>query len=164
MIGPAVSGMTKEELRSRLGERRSALTPEEVEHAGNVVLAELRRLVEWGSVRRAHVYRSVAAWREVDTAGLIAWLRADWPQIELTIPSLRRDQPIPEEPFDLVVVPVLGYDREWNRLGLGGGFYDRFLARQPQALKVGIAYSWALVPEGLPVEEHDVPLDLVVTA
>lgn len=154
---------TKEELRRLFGARRAALPREEVERAGEVALAELRSRVEWPSVRRAHVYRAVAAWGEVETAGLIAWLRRDWPLIELTIPSVRRDQAIPEGQFDLVVVPVLGFDRARNRLGLGGGFYDRFLAGQEHALKVGIAYRWALVPEGVPVEAHDVPLDLVVT-
>ena len=63
----------------------------------------------------------------------------------------------------LILVPVLGFDRDCYRLGLGGGFYDRFLAGQASATTVGLAYDWAFVPEGLPREEHDVPLDRIVT-
>ncbi len=154
--------MTKEELRRALLVRRRALSAGEVEVASRAVLALLLGAVDWPSLGRVHVYRSVPAWRELDTGELIAWLRAEWPQIEITTPSLRRDQAIPDEPFDLIVVPVVGFDRDNNRLGLGGGFYDRFLARQPQAESVGLAYDWALVA-GLPVEPHDAPLDRIVT-
>lgn len=155
--------MTKEELRRRLLQRRRALSMREADLASRAVGAELRRSVDWMAHRRVHVYDSVAEWREIDTHSLISWLRETRPEIEIVIPSLRRDQPIPEEPFDLIVVPVLGFDHENNRLGLGGGWYDRFLARQPQAETVGLAYGWALVPEGLPVEPHDVPLRRIVT-
>ena len=85
-----------------------------------------------------------------------------WPAVAIARPGLDKDQPIPSEPFDVIVVPVVGFDRDNNRLGLGGGWYDRFLAGQPDARKIGVAYAWALVPEGLPVEPHDVRLDRVV--
>lgn len=153
----------KEELRRELRARRAALDPEEVTRSSRAVLAQLREAVDWASLRRAHVYRSVAAWGELDTAGPIAWVQEAWPGVEVVVPSLRRDQPLPEEPFDLIVVPVLGFDRANNRLGLGGGWYDRFLAEQRQADTIGLAYGWALIPEGLPVEPHDVPLRRIVT-
>ncbi|HLX32131.1 MAG TPA: 5-formyltetrahydrofolate cyclo-ligase [Gaiellaceae bacterium] len=155
--------MTKENLRRELLARRQALSREEVERASRAVLAELRGSVDWASLGSVHVYRSEAGWKEIDTAQLVAWLEAEWPRIEIEQPSLRRDQPLPDEPFGLVLVPVLGFDGDGNRLGLGGGWYDRFLARQPQALKIGLAYAWALVEEGIPAEPHDVRLDRVVS-
>jgi 5-formyltetrahydrofolate cyclo-ligase len=153
---------SKHELRRELIAARRALPPDEVASASDAIARTLLESVNWSEIRTMHVYRSVDGWGEVRTDALIARVRAAWPHIEITSPSEDRDQPIPTTPFDLVVVPVVGFDRDRNRLGLGGGYYDRFLAGQPQALKIGLAYSWALVPDGLPREEHDIPLDRIV--
>ena len=150
-------------MRRSLLARRRSLSLAEVDDASRAVLGRLQTAVDWPSLSSVHVYCSVPAWRELDTGELIAWLRREWPQIEVAMPSLSRDQAVPAEPFDLIVAPVVGFDRDNNRLGLGGGWYDRFLARQPQATKIGIAYAWALVEEGIPVEPWDVRLDRVVT-
>ncbi len=63
--------------------------------------------------------------------------------------------------LELIVVPAVAYDRKGNRLGRGKGFYDRLLS-STKATKVGIGYEFQLVDE-LPTEEHDVPMDVVIT-
>jgi 5-formyltetrahydrofolate cyclo-ligase len=151
--------VTKEELRKTLAARRAALTPDEVAAASAAVLEKLRAL-DWSSVGFAHVYRSVAEWGELDTSALVAWLE---PTIEVVQPTLSKDQPFPEQEFDVILIPALGFDRDNNRLGLGGGWYDRFVAQQPQAQKIGVAYAWALVEDGIPVEPWDMKLDRVIT-
>ena len=143
--------------------RRRALSPEEVAAASRAVLEELQRDVDWSAIGSVHVYRSVAEWGELDTSALVAWLAEEWPEIEVVQPTLSKDQPFPEQQFDLILVPALGFDRDNNRLGLGGGWYDRFVAQQPQAQKIGVAYAWALVEDGIPVEPWDMKLDRVVT-
>jgi 5-formyltetrahydrofolate cyclo-ligase len=150
---------SKAELRRELMARRAALTPAEVAAASAIVFEKLRAL-DWTSVGSVHVYRSVAEWGELDTSAFVAWLG---PKIEVIQPTLSKDQPFPEQQFDVILVPALGFDRDGNRLGLGGGWYDRFVAEQPQAQKIGIAYAWALVEEGIPVEPWDMKLDSVVT-
>ena len=154
---------TKEELRSELLARRRALSPDDVSAASRTIAERVLAAVDWSAVRRMHVYAPVAAWGEVDTDPIVAVVRAQWPQVVVVRPGPGKDQPIPAESFDVIVVPVVGFDRDDNRLGLGGGWYDRFLAAQPAALKIGVAYTWALVPEGIPVEPHDVRLDRVIT-
>jgi 5-formyltetrahydrofolate cyclo-ligase len=154
---------TKNELRQRLEARRAELTADEVALASFIVQDRLRRAVDWPSIRSLHVYRSVAEWGELDTSELVAWLAREWPDIEVVQPTLSKDQPFPEQQFDVILVPALGFDRDNNRLGLGGGWYDRFVAHQPQAQKIGVAYAWALVEDGIPVEPWDMKLDLVVT-
>ena len=139
--------------------RRRALTPEEVAAASAVVLEKLQAL-DWSEVGSVHVYRSVGEWGELDTSAFVAWLD---PRIEVVQPTLSKDQPFPEREFDVILVPALGFDRDGNRLGLGGGWYDRFVAQQPQAKKIGVAYAWALAENGIPVEPWDMKLDLVVT-
>lgn len=66
---------------------------------------------------------------------------------------------------DLLLVPLLAFDRLGYRLGYGAGYYDRYLRehRARRSVKaVGIAYAGQQV-ESLPVEEFDEPLDAVVT-
>lgn len=74
------------------------------------------------------------------------------------------------EPFqlDLVLVPLLGFDRRGNRLGTGGGYYDRSFAflneqvRPTEPLLVGIAYAFQELPD-VDEEDWDVPLDYIAT-
>ena len=66
---------------------------------------------------------------------------------------------------DLVLVPLLGFDRSGYRLGYGGGYYDRALAKlraTGPVTAVGLAYAAQEVEE-IPREPHDQPLDWVVT-
>lgn len=66
----------------------------------------------------------------------------------------------------VVIAPVVAFDGAGYRLGLGGGFYDRTLAKlkaeQPRCVAVGLAYELQRV-EALPHDVHDIPLDWVVT-
>lgn len=65
---------------------------------------------------------------------------------------------------DLVLAPLVAFDRTGQRLGQGGGFYDRSLARlgDKRPVIVGIAHAFQEVAE-IPVEPWDMPLDAVVT-
>lgn len=63
--------------------------------------------------------------------------------------------------IELIIVPAVAYDRRGNRLGRGKGFYDRLL-QSTKATKIGIGYDFQLVDE-IPAEEHDVPMDIVIT-
>ena len=63
-----------------------------------------------------------------------------------------------------MLVPGVAFDRRGRRLGRGGGYFDRFLARVPgDAWKVGLAFDFQLLREDLPEEKHDVPMCRVVT-
>jgi 5-formyltetrahydrofolate cyclo-ligase len=71
--------------------------------------------------------------------------------------------PVPFEDIDLVVTPALGFDRKGNRLGRGGSFYDRFFANdQLRAVKCGFGFA-EQVMDSIPVAEHDLPVDMLVT-
>lgn len=62
----------------------------------------------------------------------------------------------------LMILPGLVFDRAGNRIGYGGGFYDRYLERDPRCVKMGIAYDFQYV-ERVPAEETDIPVDYIVT-
>lgn len=62
--------------------------------------------------------------------------------------------------IDCVIVPGAVFDIQGGRLGLGGGYYDRFLPLAVNAVKVALAYDFQLV-DALPTEPHDVKVDFV---
>ncbi len=65
--------------------------------------------------------------------------------------------------MDLVIVPALGFDVRGQRLGYGGGYYDRFLPRlRPDCVTIGVVPDVLLVPL-LPSEPHDTAVQIVVT-
>jgi 5-formyltetrahydrofolate cyclo-ligase len=70
---------------------------------------------------------------------------------------------IPPSEIDLLLIPGLAFTRAGGRLGRGGGFYDRYLARvHPHAVKLAICFHAQLIP-AMPLEIHDHAVDLVVT-
>lgn len=76
-------------------------------------------------------------------------------------PDPSRADRVPEDEFDLIVVPGVAFDRSGHRLGLGGGFYDRWLA-SVSAPRVGLAFSLQVV-ERVPHTERDQRVDWIVT-
>ncbi len=73
---------------------------------------------------------------------------------------------VPGWTLDLVLMPLVGFDRDGQRLGMGGGFYDRsFDQRRPRAHRprlIGLAHDLQQV-EALSAAPHDVPLDGIAT-
>ncbi|MFB6344981.1 MAG: 5-formyltetrahydrofolate cyclo-ligase [bacterium] len=66
--------------------------------------------------------------------------------------------------LDLVLVPGLAFDVNGGRLGYGEGYYDRFLSQLDETTtKIGVCFDEQLVKDPLPVSEHDVPVERVVT-
>ena len=61
----------------------------------------------------------------------------------------------------VILVPGLMFDQTGNRLGYGGGYYDKFLSNK-SLFKIGICYQELLIPK-LEVEEHDIKMDMIIT-
>jgi 5-formyltetrahydrofolate cyclo-ligase len=68
----------------------------------------------------------------------------------------------PECDPDAFIIPLVGFDAALNRLGQGGGYYDRALALRADALRIGLAWSVQQV-DAVPIAEWDVPMDMIVT-
>ncbi len=72
---------------------------------------------------------------------------------------------VPTLSLGVVLTPLVAFDDQGNRLGMGGGFYDRHFARTPDGLRpllVGVAHAAQRAP-GLPAAPWDQPLDAVLT-
>lgn len=154
--------MEKTEIRNRFIERRNDLSPRQVRAMSARIGSRLKSMIDWPMVRSLHMYQSVPAWNEVQTTGLQQYIERSWPHIEVVVGDPRRRSELPNRRFDVILVPVLAFDPQLNRLGFGGGWYDRFLLIQTESVKIGLAYELQRA-DSLPVEPHDIRLDMVIT-
>ncbi|MEG9474807.1 5-formyltetrahydrofolate cyclo-ligase [Mannheimia indoligenes] len=68
---------------------------------------------------------------------------------------------IPLQELEMIFTPLVACDKAGNRLGMGGGFYDRTLAQAPHIISVGLAHECQQV-EQLPIESWDIPLNHII--
>ena len=79
------------------------------------------------------------------------------------IPEPIDDGPIADDETALVLMPGLAFDLQGHRIGYGGGFYDKFLAEEPNHPKIALCYDFQVLPH-LETEEFDIPVDAVIWA
>jgi len=79
------------------------------------------------------------------------------------LPNPVEGAPVPFGEIDLIIVPGLGFDKDGNRLGRGGSYYDRFLSnREIRAVRCGLCFDRQLI-DCVPTKHYDEPMDMVVT-
>lgn len=137
------------------------------------IVGKLLRAADWEKVGLLHVFEPLLNLGEVDISGFIAFIEREYPdtgiyttrQIE-SLWQLRRfkgeDDAPPPEQFDAVVVPMISFDETLQRIGYGGGYYDRFLGAQEKALKIGVCFEEGKI-DHVPSEPHDVAMDMIIT-
>ncbi len=78
-------------------------------------------------------------------------------------PDIDKHEQIKVEDIHLLVVPGLAFDTKGARIGYGGGYYDKLLSRiKGERTIVALAFE-AQIFESLPMEEHDIPVDYIIT-
>ena len=173
-------------MRVELRERRARLSPKEQADVAVAVRTRLARIV---GLERAQVvggYRAIRGEVDLDaaltrlhdggamvTVPRVSGDRLDFlpwsPTSETVAGSFGIDEPINGEPLpltqhDVLLVPLVAFDETGQRLGQGGGFYDRAIAAAgaSRPLLIGVAHAFQQV-KSVPVEAWDMPLDAVVT-
>ena len=66
---------------------------------------------------------------------------------------------------DIILVPLVAYDRNFNRIGYGGGYYDRYfkkIKKMKKVVTIGLAHSCQKVKE-IPIDKYDIKLDFIIT-
>jgi 5-formyltetrahydrofolate cyclo-ligase len=66
---------------------------------------------------------------------------------------------------DILLVPLVGFDNDFNRLGYGGGFYDRYIEKIEKikkVIKIGLAFSYQKL-KNIPINHYDKKLDFIIT-
>ncbi len=178
----------KKTLRRRMLAAREALGPDEVKAASLAVAHLVRGLERWRSASEVLAYWP--ARNELDPRPLVVdlWTRGArvllprcrpgepglmdlacvTGEAQLAAGAFSLMEPAPSCPIELdarphvVLVPGLAFDGRGNRLGFGGGYYDRLLAGPAFAssLKLGLCYGFQRV-ESLPAGPFDQPVDAV---
>ncbi len=164
----------KEELRKRLQKIRADLGGEARHEKSEAIASSLLQEIYWEKVRSVHCFEPIMRLGEVDLVDFVTALQNDVANVKVytsrksgdtwQVVDTTDDKPVAEIPrFDVIIVPMLGFEpKTLHRIGYGGGYYDKFLAGQPQAKKVGVCYEDCKT-ERIPTEAHDIRLDMIVT-
>lgn len=182
--------MSKSELRKNVLKARGALLPVEVAEKSARVAERLLGMEEY---RKASTIMAYLDFRnEVQTGGLLERAMAAGKRMAVPVtdianrrltPALLKHfpgdlqpgawgilepkpecmRPLEPEELDLVIVPGVAFDVDGNRLGYGGGFYDRFLLRtRPDTVYLALAFELQVRPEVYP-GSHDIPVHYLLT-
>ena len=177
--------MDKKELRRQIREQKRAMTTEQIEQA-SVRLGEL--FVQTQQYQQAKtIYGYLPYNQEVRTVPMLEQAMRDGKRVavpkcygdemkfiymdDLTkvengyanIPEPIADEPVANDKTALVLMPGMAFTKNGDRMGYGGGFYDKFLAAEPDHPTVALCYDFQMV-ESLPTEEYDIPVDCVLWA
>ncbi len=180
--------MTKSDIRQQIQQRLESLQDHQVHCKSYRACETLIKTAEFQRARTVMMYLALP--KELETAQAIlqsfqqnktvAIPRVSWPErklepviiytlncpMEIGRYGLRNptsQETLDPSQIDLVVLPGLGFDRQGNRIGRGAGFYDRFLANHHfSGVRCGLGFSEQVV-ESIPVEAHDMQLDMLVT-
>ncbi len=161
----------KTKLRKSLRQKRLDMSDTEHGQKSRAIVGRLMKLVDWPKVRVVHYFEPIRRLQEVDISGLVTTLEDNYTDIQLFTPRLINGvwQMVsikakkPPAGFDVIIIPALGFDpKSLHRIGYGGGYYDKFLATQPKARKIGVCFETGKTGR-IPVEPHDIPMDIIVT-
>ena len=177
--------MDKKELRKAIKARKKAMTEEEIRQRSQR-LGELFRASEAYQMARS-VYFYLPYNQEVRTVPMVEQALKDGKQVAVPkcygdemkfiwitgmegiekgymgIPEPVADGPVADDPTALILMPGLAFDKEGHRIGYGGGFYDKFLSREPDHPTVALCYEFQMLPH-VETEAFDIPVDLVLFA
>jgi 5-formyltetrahydrofolate cyclo-ligase len=175
----------KNRVRQQMREKREALSPAERQEKSEAICRHVLGLISNGDTVMVYSAKELEASTKPIIATLLARnspvvvpiiVKAD---VSLRLSYIRTlavlvpstfgvpepiGNEIPADPKDIttILLPMLGFDRKGGRLGYGAGYYDRFLAANPQIRKIGIAFS-CQEAERVPVDANDIHMNCIIT-
>ena len=176
--------MNKTELRSMIRAKKRAMPPDEID-AKSQRLGELFRASEVYQKAQS-IYGYLPYNQEVRTTPMLRQAQLDGKRVAVpkcygdemrfiwlddldrvekgyaNIPEPIDDGPIADDPAALVLMPGLAFDPQGHRIGYGGGFYDKFLAKEMHPT-LALCYDFQML-EHLETEQFDIPVDTVLWA
>ena len=180
--------MNKNDIRNNILSLRNKLKKEEKSRADEIIFNSLVKSNIYKSANKIFTYISYKS--EVDTKAIITYSLNN--NKEIYVPKINSQNKTMEavrihnfselivnkygisEPsivdknnigldFDLIIMPGVAFDREGNRLGYGGGYYDKYISHlNKEVNKVALAYSFQLV-NNIEAEEHDIKVNSIIT-
>ena len=177
--------MNKQELRRTIRERKRSMTEEEIVERSNALAEKFYNTPAYQAA--STIYGYLPYNQEVRTVPMLQRAldegkRVAVPKVygeemrfiyleDLTqvskgyagIPEPIADAPVAEDKQALVLMPGLAFDPQGHRIGYGGGFYDKFLAKEPHHPTLALCYEFQMQAH-LDTEEFDIPVDTVLWA
>ncbi len=177
--------MDKKALRAEIRAQKRAMTAQEIEEKSAALAEAFYKTAEYKNAKTIYGYLPYN--QEVRTTQMLAHALADGKQVAVPkvygdemkfillsdlsqvakgyagIPEPIADGPVAADPTALVLMPGLAFDPEGHRLGYGGGFYDKFLAAEPDHPTLALCYDFQMLPH-LDTESYDIPVDRVLWA
>jgi 5-formyltetrahydrofolate cyclo-ligase len=181
--------VTKQEIRKKYVGLREALSSAEIDKSSREIANRFFSSIDFSSISVIHSFLPISSKKEINTWLIIDEVMESHPDVKIAIPKIEGDrlvnfyfkersqlaenpwkilEPVsgekaPTQKIDLVIVPLLAFDRTGNRVGYGKGFYDKFLAEcRSGCKKIGLSF-FDPVDESIPVDAFDMRLDLVIT-
>lgn len=181
---------SKGDIRKEILKLRNSLTAEEVSEKSELIMAKIEALPDFASSQTVFIYMDFK--NEVRTIPLVKRLlqqnrRVIIPYTDIKntviIPVELRDMekdltvspygylepksglivPVNPQEFDVIIVPGVAFDREFNRIGFGKGYYDRILnQKRPKVRAIAPAYELQVL-DRIPAEPHDIKMNVIVT-
>lgn len=176
--------MNKKELRAVIREKKRAMTVEQIENTSRLLGEKFAACPQYQNARTIYGYMPYN--QEVRTVPMLERALQEGKQVavpkvygdtmrfilvtdltrmkksDMGIPEPVDDGPVADDPTALVLMPGLAFTSRGDRMGYGGGYYDKFLSAEPDHPTVALCYDFQIV-ESLPTEEYDIPVDLVLT-
>lgn len=185
-----MEGESRTALRKTIRQRRTSLDTVQINRSAELLLQNLLKLPQFLEAQRISAY--LALWGEMDPTHALRWAREnhkitclpvmrneilyfapfteETPMLAgrfgISVPNCDEQEMLQPDELDLVLVPMVGFDEKLNRLGMGGGFYDRTFSFRAGNLDkpclIGVAHEFQKQPI-LDTEPWDIPMDAIVT-
>lgn len=178
--------MDKALLRREIREKKKAMTEEDILRRSRKLAMLLPRAIEYREAETVYGYlpfnqevrlipileqairegKRVAVPKIRDGEMFFVYME-DFSQIQYGrggVPEPIADGPVAHDEKALVILPGLVFDIYGSRIGYGGGFYDRFLAREPGHPTIALCYDFQVMPFNLGREPHDIPVGKIIQA
>lgn len=177
--------ISKAQLRNEIAHKRAMLDVQWLETASARVVENIQTLDAFKTAKTIALYKAIAGEVLLEPLFAICWKLGKRTCIPVFNPETKRyemaevaaearfstghygiQEPlaasrIAMDAIDLVAVPGVAFDRNGNRLGRGGGYYDRLLA-DFTGLSAAVAFDFQILPT-IPCEPHDRPIDAIIT-
>jgi 5-formyltetrahydrofolate cyclo-ligase len=184
--------MTKQQLRTYYLSKRKAISAEDMAIKSHQIKDLLITNFNLSKVKNLHIFLPILKHNEINTWLIIKYLQQNLPKIKIIIPKIisqsytlenylfdeknlvenawgivepsgENQVKILPKQIDLVIIPLLIFDKNGNRVGYGKGFYDRFLQEcKPEMLKIGVCLEEAVefIDD---INEFDIKMDFCLT-
>lgn len=176
--------MDKVTLRKIIKEKKRELTQEYINSNSFVIHKRLYALPEYNDALNVYIYASYNqevitnpimehALKSGKTISVPKIIDKDMVFVRInSVDELRKGaynipEPISSVTYEntdkgIVIMPLLAVDKSFNRLGYGGGYYDRFLEKHKDLFTIALAYDFQLV-DTITTDEYDIPVNMIIT-